>query len=96
MALWRLIFQKLRLTRVRVHFDDSDDDVFDEEAKNARASRLTESTIDVNTGEKVACQLEKGVSTGKFVCYFCVVLFEFYVCVFILDFVSFSCRGIFS
>ena len=28
------------------------------------------STIDVNTSEKVACQLEKGVSTGKFVCYF--------------------------
>ena len=37
---------------------------FDEEAKGAKATRLTESTIDVNTGERVACQLEKGVSTG--------------------------------
>ena len=55
-------------------FDDSDDDVFDEEAKNAWASHLTESTIDVNTGEKVACQLEKGVSTGNFIYYF--TLFE--------------------
>ena len=83
-------------TTVTLDFDDSDDDVFDEEAEHARASRLTESTIDVNTGEKVACQLEKGVSMGKFACYFYVVLFEFYVCVFILDFISFSCRGIFS
>jgi len=54
-------------TTVTLDFDDSDDDVFDEEAKNARASRLTESTIDVNTGEKVAYQLEKRVSTSKFV-----------------------------
>ena len=46
---------------------DSDDDIFDEEAENAHASRLSESTIDVNTGEKVAYQLEKGVSTSKFV-----------------------------
>jgi len=53
---------------------DFDDDVFDEEAENAQASCLTESTIDVNTGEKVACQLEKGVSTGNFACYF--VLFD--------------------
>ena len=54
-------------TTATVDFDDSDDDIFDEEAKNAHASRLTESTIDVNTGEKVAYQLEKGVSMGKFV-----------------------------
>ena len=37
---------------------------------------LTESTIDVNTGEKIACQLEKGVSTGKFVLLFFCVLFD--------------------
>jgi hypothetical protein len=42
-------------TTVTLDFDESNDDVFDEEAKNARASRLSESTIDVNTGEKVAC-----------------------------------------
>ena len=47
-------------TTVALDFDDSDDDIFDEEAKNARASCLTESTFDVNTSEKVACQLEKG------------------------------------
>jgi len=40
-------------TTVTLDFDDSDD-IFDEETKNVRASRLTESTIDVNTGEKVA------------------------------------------
>ena len=45
-------------------FDDSDDVVFDEEAEGAKVARLTEYTIDVNTGEKVACQLEKGVSMG--------------------------------
>ena len=60
-------------TVVTLDFDDSDDDVFDKEAKNARASRLTESSIDVNTGEKIACQLKKGVSTSKFAC-FCVCL----------------------
>jgi hypothetical protein len=61
-------------TTVILDFYDSDDDVFDEEVENAWASRLAESTIDVNNGEKVACQLEKGVSTGKFVLfYLCVV-----------------------
>jgi hypothetical protein len=53
-------------TTVTLDFDESDDDVFDEEAKNARASRLSESTIDVNTGEKVVCHLEKGVSISNF------------------------------
>jgi len=57
-------------TTITLDFDYSDDDIFDEEAEHARASGLTESTIDVNTGEKVACQFEKGVSIGKFVCYF--------------------------
>ena len=39
-------------TTVTLDFDDSDDNIFDEEAKNARASHLSKSTIDVNTGEK--------------------------------------------
>jgi hypothetical protein len=52
-------------TTVNFDFDESDDDVFDEEAKIGRASRLSESIIDVNTGEKVACHLEKGVTTGN-------------------------------
>lgn len=50
-------------TTVTLDFDECDEDVFDEEAENARASRLTESTINV-TGEKVSCQFEKGASTG--------------------------------
>lgn len=41
-------------------FDDSDEDIFYEEAKGAKATRLSESTVDVNTGEKVNCCLEKG------------------------------------
>jgi hypothetical protein len=52
-------------TIVNFNFDESDDDVFDKEAKNARSSRLSESIIDVNTGEKVTCHLEKGVTTGN-------------------------------
>ena len=64
-------------TTVTLDFDDYDDDVFDEEAEKSRASRLTESTIDVNTGEKVACQLEKGVSMGKFVLFSLCLLFTF-------------------
>jgi hypothetical protein len=62
-------------TTVNFDFDESDDDVFDEEAENARASRLSESIIDVNTGEKVACYLEKGVTTGNCCIYtFCICL----------------------
>jgi hypothetical protein len=57
-------------TTVTLDFDESDDDVFDQEAENARASHLSESTINVNIGEKVACHLEKGVSTGN-----CVYIF---------------------
>jgi hypothetical protein len=64
-------------TTITLDFDDYDDDIFDEETKNARASRLTESTIDVNTGEKVAYQLEKGVSTGKFVLFSLCLLFYY-------------------
>lgn len=47
-----------------IDFDDFDDDVFDEEAEEARSSRLTGSTVNVNTGEKVDCHLEEGVTTG--------------------------------
>ena len=72
-------------TTVTLDFDDSDDAVFDEEVENARASRLTESTIDVNTGEKVAM----GVSMGKFTCNFVLFDFEFYVSILIFDFASF-------
>ena len=60
-------------TTLNLDFDESDDDVFDEEAQNARVSCLTESTINVNTGEKVLCQLDKGVSTSK------ILLFVFYI-----------------
>jgi len=64
-------------TTVTLDPDDSDDDIYDEEAKNVRASHLTESTIDVNTGEKVAYQLEKGVSLGKFVLFSLRLFFYF-------------------
>jgi hypothetical protein len=63
-------------TTVTFDFDESDDDVFDEEAKNARASRLSESIIDVNTGEKVACHLEKRVTIGNY-CIYIYILFVF-------------------
>jgi hypothetical protein len=62
-------------TTVTLDFDESDDDVFDEEAKIVRASRLSESTIDVNIGERVAYHLEKGVSTGKFFFFFLLLFF---------------------
>jgi hypothetical protein len=35
-------------TTATLDFDESDDDVFEEEAENDRASRLSESTINVN------------------------------------------------
>jgi hypothetical protein len=64
---------------VNFDFDESDDDVFDEEAEIARASCLSESIIDVNTGEKVACHLEKGVTTGN--CYIYICICTFCICV---------------
>ena len=67
-------------TTLTLDFYVFDGDVFYEETENARASRLIESTINVNTGEKVSCRLENGVSTGKFFA-FCLVssfLFFFY------------------
>ena len=48
-----------------VDFDD-DDDVFDEDAEDEHVARLSEFTINANTGERVACPLEKGASTGEF------------------------------
>jgi hypothetical protein len=71
------------ITTVNFDFDKSDDDVFDEEAKNARASRLSESIIDVNTGEKVACHLEKGVTTDNCCVYICI--YTFCICLLTLD-----------
>ena len=70
-SCWNLIQSDMH--NFRLH--DSDDVIFDEEAENACAFRLTESTIDVNTGEKVAYQLENGVSTGKFVLFSLYLLF---------------------
>jgi hypothetical protein len=64
-------------TTITLDFDDFDDDVFDKEAKNARASRLTEFTIDVNTGEKVAYQLEKVFLWVSLFCTLCACFFTF-------------------
>ena len=64
-------------TTITLDFDDSDDDIFDEEVENAHGSHLSESPIDVNTGEKVAYQLEKGVSTGKIVLFSLRLFFYF-------------------
>jgi hypothetical protein len=51
---------------VVLDFDESDDEVYDEEAEQDRVSRLSESTINVITGERVSFQLEKSVSIGDF------------------------------
>jgi hypothetical protein len=59
--------QKIKgTTTFTLDFDESDDKVHDKEVEYDRASRLSESTINVNTGERVFYQLEKGVSTGDF------------------------------
>jgi hypothetical protein len=85
-------------TTVTLDFDESDDDVFDEEAKNARASRLSESIIDVNTCEKVACHLEKGVTTGNYCIYICIYTFCIYLLTLNIQLTCdlILCRGIFS
>jgi hypothetical protein len=70
-------------TTINFDFDESDDDVFDEEAENARASHLFESIIDVNTGEKVTCHLKKGVTTGNCFVYMCI--YTFCICLLTLD-----------
>jgi hypothetical protein len=75
--------QKIKgTTTFSLDFDESDDEVHDEEAEHDRASRLSEFTINVNTGERVSYQLEKGVSIGDFIlfyyfAYFCFVLSYF-------------------
>jgi hypothetical protein len=59
--------QKIKgTTTLALDFDEYDDQVHDEEAEYDRVSRLSEYTINVNTGERVSFQLEKGVSTGDF------------------------------
>jgi hypothetical protein len=70
-------------TTVNFDFDESNDDVFDEEAENTRASHLSESIIDVNTSEKVTCHLEKGVTTGNCCVYICI--YTFCICLLTLD-----------
>jgi hypothetical protein len=58
--------QKIKGTTTLAHdFDESDDEVHDEEAEHDHVSRLSKSTINVITGERVSFQLEKGVSIGK-------------------------------
>jgi hypothetical protein len=47
--------QKIKgTTTFALDFDESDDEVHDEEAEHDRASRLSESTINVNTSERVS------------------------------------------
>jgi hypothetical protein len=47
--------QKIKDTTTLVlNFDESDDEVYDEEAEYVRVSRLSESTINVITGERVS------------------------------------------
>jgi hypothetical protein len=59
--------QKIKgTTTLALDFDESDDEVHDEKAEHDRVSRLSESTINVITGERVSFQLEKGVSTSDF------------------------------
>jgi hypothetical protein len=53
--------QKIKgTTTFALDFDESDDEVHDEKVEHDHASRLSESTINVNTGERVSYQLEKG------------------------------------
>jgi hypothetical protein len=57
--------QKIKgITTLALDFDESDDKFHDEEAEHDRVSCLSESTINVITGERVSFQLENGVSTG--------------------------------
>jgi hypothetical protein len=47
--------QKIKgATTFALDFDESNDEVHDEEAKHDHASHLSESTINVNTGEMVS------------------------------------------
>jgi hypothetical protein len=72
--------QKIKgTTTFAIDFDESDDEVHDEEAEHNRVSCLSESTINVITGERVSFQLEKGVSTGDFFTSRIFVLFIFFL-----------------
>ena len=64
-------------TTVTLDFDDSDDDIFDEEAKNACASRLSKSTIDVNTCEKLHINLRRVFLRVSLFCFLCAYFFTF-------------------
>jgi hypothetical protein len=71
--------QKIKGTTTLVlDFDESDDEVNDKEAEYDRVSRLSKSTINVITGERVSFQFEKGVSTGDFFTSRIFVLFVFF------------------
>jgi hypothetical protein len=70
--------QKIKsTTTLALDFDESDDEVYDEEAEHDRVSRLSESNVNVITGERVSFRLEKGVSTGDFFTSRIFVLFVF-------------------
>jgi hypothetical protein len=86
--------QKIKGTATFVlDFDESNDEVHDEDAEHDRGSRLSESTINVNTGERVSYELEKGVSTGNFTLLLHVIFFLF---LYSFDLCFCLCRGIFS
>jgi hypothetical protein len=85
--------QKIKgTTTLALDFDESDDEVHDEEAEHDHVYRLSESTINVITGERVSFQLEKGVSTGDFfslrVFLFCLSSFNILMFVFAKKFFS--------
>jgi hypothetical protein len=70
--------QKIKgTTTFALDFNEFNDEVYDEEAEHDRTSRLSESTINVNTGERISYQLEKGISTGDFILLLHVFLFYF-------------------
>jgi hypothetical protein len=78
--------QKIKgTTTLTLDFDKSDDEVYDEEAEYDHVSCLSESTINVITGERVSFQLEKGVSTGDFF-YF---VYFYFVCLLVILVVCF-------
>jgi hypothetical protein len=73
--------QKIKgTTNFALDFDESDDEVHDKEAKHDRASHLSESTINVNTSERVSYQLERvflQVILLYYFAYFCLVFIFF-------------------
>jgi hypothetical protein len=68
--------QKIKgTTTLALDFDESDDEVHDEETEH---DRVSESTINVITGKRVSFQLEMGVSTGDFFTSRIFILFVFF------------------